>query len=146
MKITAAIARHVGGDFEIAELDLDKPREDEILVRIEGVGLCHTDMIAVEGRMPFALPAVLGHEGSGIVEQVGAAVRKVKVGDAVGLTFRSCGTCTRCKRGDPPIATPCRSLIMPACGPMVPKRCMKMAKHRQQFLRPIIACNACDCL
>ncbi|HET7335685.1 MAG TPA: NAD(P)-dependent alcohol dehydrogenase [Rhizomicrobium sp.] len=101
MKITAAIARHVGGDFEIAELDLDKPREDEILVRIEGVGLCHTDMIAVEGRMPFALPAVLGHEGSGIVEQVGAAVHKVKVGDAVGLTFRSCGTCTRCKRGDP---------------------------------------------
>ena len=84
-----------------AELDLDDPRDDEILVRVKGVGLCHTDLIARDGMMPFAPPAVLGHEGSGIVERVGAKVRKVKRGDAVGITFRSCGVCPRCKRGDP---------------------------------------------
>jgi aryl-alcohol dehydrogenase len=101
MKVEAAIARTVGGDFEIARLDLDDPRDDEILVRIKGVGLCHTDLVARDGFMPFAPPAVLGHEGSGIVEQVGKNIRKVEPGDAVGLTFRSCGACPRCVRGEP---------------------------------------------
>ncbi len=101
MKVKAAVVRETGGNFDIAELDLDDPRDDEILVRVKGVGLCHTDLIARDGMMPFAPPAVLGHEGSGIVERVGAKVRKVKRGDAVGITFRSCGVCPRCKRGDP---------------------------------------------
>lgn len=101
MKVKAAIARETGGAFEMAELELDDPREDEILVRIVGVGLCHTDLVARDGFMPFQLPAVLGHEGSGIVEKIGAKVRKVNVGDKVGLTFRSCGDCDRCKRGEP---------------------------------------------
>jgi len=101
MKVKAAVVRETGGNFDIAELDLDDPRDDEILVRVKGVGLCHTDLIARDGMMPFAPPAVLGHEGSGIVERVGAKVRKVKPGDAVGITFRSCGVCPRCKRGDP---------------------------------------------
>lgn len=101
MKVKAAVVRRTGGVFELAQLDLDEPREDEILVRIKGVGLCHTDLIARDGMMPFTPPAVLGHEGAGIVERVGARVRKVKPGDAVGITFRSCGVCDRCKRGEP---------------------------------------------
>ena len=74
MKVKAAVVRRTGGEFDLAELDLDEPRDDEILVRVKGVGLCHTDLIARDGMMPFAPPAVLGHEGSGIVERVGAEV------------------------------------------------------------------------
>lgn len=100
-KVTAAVARAIKGPFTLETLELDAPRADEILVRIAGVGLCHTDLIARDGMMPFALPAVLGHEGSGVVESVGANVKKVQAGDPVALTFRSCGTCPRCLRGEP---------------------------------------------
>ncbi len=101
MQIKAALARKQGADFEIGTVELDEPREDEIRVRIAAVGVCHTDLVAREGAMPFSLPAVLGHEGAGTVEKVGAAVRKVKTGDRVAITFRSCGACARCKSGDP---------------------------------------------
>lgn len=100
-KVTAAVARSIKGPFTLETLELDAPRADEILIRVAGVGLCHTDLIARDGMMPFALPAVLGHEGSGVVEAVGASVKKVKPGDAVALTFRSCGSCARCLRGEP---------------------------------------------
>lgn len=101
MKVKAAVVRETGGDFAMADLELDDPRDDEILIRIKGVGLCHTDLVARDGFMPFGPPAVLGHEGSGIVERVGSTVRKVKPGDAVGITFRSCGVCARCRMGEP---------------------------------------------
>ncbi|HEY2051874.1 MAG TPA: NAD(P)-dependent alcohol dehydrogenase [Caulobacteraceae bacterium] len=101
MKITAALARKPGADFEIGSVELDEPREDEIRVRIAAVGVCHTDLVAREGVMPFSLPAVLGHEGAGVVDAVGAAVTKVKPGDRVAITFRSCGACERCRSGDP---------------------------------------------
>ena len=77
MQVTAAVARTAGGDFTLETVDLDDPRPDEIRVRIHAVGVCHTDLVAREGAMPFALPAVLGHEGAGVVESVGAAVTKV---------------------------------------------------------------------
>jgi aryl-alcohol dehydrogenase len=101
MKITAALARRPGADFEIETVELDEPRADEIRVRIAAVGVCHTDIVAREGAMPFTLPAVLGHEGAGVVDAVGSAVTKVKPGDRVAITFRSCGTCARCQSGDP---------------------------------------------
>ena len=101
MQITAAFAREPGADFTIETAQLDEPRADEILVRIAAVGVCHTDLVAREGLMPFTMPAVLGHEGAGTVEKVGSAVTKVAPGDRVALTFRSCGSCERCKRGDP---------------------------------------------
>jgi aryl-alcohol dehydrogenase len=101
MKITAAVARVPGGDFTIETVDLDEPRADEIRVRVHAVGLCHTDLVARDGAMPFALPAVLGHEGAGVVEAVGTAVTKVVPGDRVAITFRSCGVCARCQSGDP---------------------------------------------
>jgi aryl-alcohol dehydrogenase len=101
MQVTAAVARTVGGEFTLETVELDEPRADEIRVRIHAVGVCHTDLVARDGAMPFALPAVLGHEGAGVVESVGSAVTKVVPGDRVAITFRSCGQCDRCKSGDP---------------------------------------------
>jgi len=101
MQITAAIAQRPGAEFTLEAAQLDAPRPDEILVRIAAVGVCHTDLVAREGAMPFTLPAVLGHEGAGTVVEVGSGVTKVAVGDRVALTFRSCGACERCKSGDP---------------------------------------------
>src|ERR1019366_1962018 len=101
MQVTAAIARVPGGDFSLETVELDEPRPDEILVRIAAVGVCHTDLVARDGAMPFSMPAVLGHEGAGVVEKVGSAVSKVVPGDRVAISFRSCGLCERCKRGDP---------------------------------------------
>ncbi|MEQ8268682.1 MAG: NAD(P)-dependent alcohol dehydrogenase [Parvibaculum sp.] len=100
MKITAAVARAPEADFSIEELELDDPREDEILVRVVGVGLCHTDLV-FKAAGTIAPPVVLGHEGSGIVEKVGKSVTKVAPGDRVAITFRSCGTCPRCLKGEP---------------------------------------------
>lgn len=101
MQVTAAVARSPGVDFTLETVELDDPRPDEILVRVRAVGVCHTDLVARDGGMPFSMPAVLGHEGAGVVEKIGSAVTKVAVGDRVALTFRSCGQCDRCKGGDP---------------------------------------------
>ena len=101
MRITAAVARAAGAPFNVEPAELDAPRPDEILVRIRAVGVCHTDLVARDGAMPFSMPAVLGHEGAGVVEAVGSAVTKVARGDRVALTFRSCGQCDRCRSGDP---------------------------------------------
>lgn len=99
MKIQAAVTKGPGQPFEIRTLELDDPRADEILVRIAGVGVCHTDLVFKDAGI-IAAPAVLGHEGSGVVERVGANVKKVKPGDRVAITFRSCGACPRCDTGD----------------------------------------------
>ena len=109
MKALAAVADNATGPFRMERLELEAPRADEIRVRIAGVGLCHTDLVFKAGAAGYPLPAVLGHEGSGIVEAVGASVTKVAPGDAVVMTFRSCGTCDRCVAGHPAY---CR--IMPA--------------------------------
>lgn len=101
MKAIAAVARADDAAFAIETVELDDPRDDEILVRIVGVGLCHTDLAAQAGGLGLPMPAVLGHEGSGIVERAGRAITKVAPGDHVVLTFRSCGACPNCARGDP---------------------------------------------
>lgn len=100
MKIQAAVTAGPAKPFEIQDLEIEDPREDEILVRIVGVGVCHTDLVFKDAGL-IPAPAVLGHEGSGIVERIGSKVRKVAPGDRVALSFRSCGTCPRCKSHDP---------------------------------------------
>ena len=100
MQVKAAVVKAAGADFTLEDVELDDPRPDEIRVRIAAVGVCHTDLVFAQGG-PIALPAVLGHEGAGVVESVGSAVSKVKAGDRVAITFRSCGECGRCKSGDP---------------------------------------------
>jgi aryl-alcohol dehydrogenase len=99
LKITAAVVREKAQPFTIEELELDTPRADEVLVRIVATGLCHTDLL-VRDYYPVRLPVVLGHEGAGVVEQVGDRVTKVKPGDRVVLSYGSCGHCVNCRRGD----------------------------------------------
>ncbi|GAB4424595.1 MAG: NAD(P)-dependent alcohol dehydrogenase [Chloroflexi bacterium OHK40] len=99
MKITAAVTPGKSQPFKIQELELDEPRENEVLVRIVGTGVCHTDLVVRDQYYPVPLPAVLGHEGSGIVERVGAAVTKVQAGDHVVLSYNSCAKCQNCKEG-----------------------------------------------
>ena len=101
MKINAAIARAAHQPFSIEEADIEDPRADEVLVKIHGVGLCHTDLIARDQFIPIVLPAILGHEGAGVVTAVGEQVTKVKVGDRVVLSFASCGRCRRCAENLP---------------------------------------------
>jgi aryl-alcohol dehydrogenase len=101
MKINAAVARAVHQPFSIEEVDIENPRADEVLVKIHGVGLCHTDLIARDQFIPIGLPAILGHEGAGVVVAVGTRVAKVKVGDRVVMSFASCGRCTRCAENLP---------------------------------------------
>jgi aryl-alcohol dehydrogenase len=108
MQIQAAIAKRPGADFEIEPLELSAPQHDEILVRIAAVGLCHTDLGVRDNPVGLALPAVLGHEGAGVVEAVGDSVVKVAPGDRVLISFRSCGVCPMCERGQPAY---CRQLI-----------------------------------
>ena len=98
--VTAAVARAPHTDFSIETVSLEAPGPDEVLVRIVGVGVCHTDILTRDLQL-VGLPAVFGHEGSGIVEEVGAEVTKVKPGDAVAISFRSCGTCKTCLSGRP---------------------------------------------
>lgn len=78
MKTKAAVVNEKSGKFELAEVELDEPRDDEVLVRVVGVGLCHTDLICRDQLYPVRFPAVFGHEGSGVVEKVGALVEKVR--------------------------------------------------------------------
>jgi aryl-alcohol dehydrogenase len=101
MKIKAAVVRKESGPFEIEEVELDDPRENEVLVRIAGCGVCHTDLVARDQYVPVPLPAVFGHEGAGVVERVGSHVAKVKPGDHVVMSFLSCGNCPSCKKGLP---------------------------------------------
>jgi aryl-alcohol dehydrogenase len=99
VKIEAAVAWEAGAPLSIEEVDLDEPRENEILVRVEAVGVCHTDDSARLGRLPVVFPVILGHEGAGVVERTGAAVRTVGPGDRVLFTPDYCGRCEQCRLG-----------------------------------------------
>jgi aryl-alcohol dehydrogenase len=98
VRIEAWVQHRAGEPPRLEPLTLDEPRPDEVLVRIVAAGVCHTDLFA---PLRFALPAVFGHEGAGIVERVGAAVARVRPGDRVALTFGSCGSCRNCRKGAP---------------------------------------------
>jgi aryl-alcohol dehydrogenase len=100
MEITAAVVRNTGGAFVLEKLRLEDPRPNEVLVKIAGVGMCHTDLVVRDQYFPTPLPAVLGHEGSGIVVAVGSDVTKVAPGDHVVMSFASCGACANCQNGD----------------------------------------------
>src|SRR3954454_4548452 len=101
MKITAAVVEEKDAPFQLTEIELDEPRSDEMIVRISAAGMCHTDLSVRSGATPFPLPGVLGHEGAGIVESVGAQVSGFAAGDRVIISFDSCGTCSACQAGRP---------------------------------------------
>lgn len=98
MRATAAVLEQPGQPFVITPVDLDDPRPDEVLVRLVSAGVCGTDL---EFATFFSTPVVLGHEGAGVVEQIGSRVTAVRPGDHVAMSFTSCGTCSLCRTGTP---------------------------------------------
>lgn len=102
MNIKAAVLNEKGGAFNLEDIQLDQQLgADDILVKVVATGICHTDLIMRDDFFPFPKPAIFGHEGSGIVEKVGSAVKKVQAGDHVVLAPASCGTCENCVDGHP---------------------------------------------
>ncbi|MEU6673979.1 alcohol dehydrogenase catalytic domain-containing protein [Streptomyces sp. NPDC046925] len=98
MRISALLARGTTAGA-LVDADLDDPRPDEVIVRIEAVGVCHTDLLT--RRKLGTQPAVLGHEGCGLVEHLGPAVDGLTPGDRVVISFASCGGCAQCRAGLP---------------------------------------------
>ena len=117
MKVRAAVAREAGKPLSLETVDLDGPRAGEVLVEIKATGICHTDEYTLSGADPEGMfPAILGHEGAGIVVDVGAGVTSLKKGDhVIPLYTPECRQCEYCLspqdqsvRGDPRHAGPRR--------------------------------------
>jgi len=98
---TAAVLREIGEPLSLEHVQISPPGEGEIRVKIRAVGICHTDISATHGVIPLPLPAVLGHEGSGVIEAVGPHVEGLAVGDHVVLSFDHCGECPQCEAHHP---------------------------------------------
>jgi aryl-alcohol dehydrogenase len=101
MRITAAVLRQAAGEYGLEEVELAAPGPGEVLVRVVGAGMCHTDVLPRSPESFSPPPIITGHEGSGVIEAVGAGVDGVAVGDHVVLSFASCGDCRNCQRGQP---------------------------------------------
>src|SRR5476649_667277 len=126
MKVKAAVLTVCGAPrpfarskpIQILELDLDPPGEGEVLVKVGGGGLCHSDLSLINGDRPRPVPMVLGHEGAGEIVELGSGVHDVKKGDHVCFTFNvSCGRCRRCLEGRPYICE--RSITPRAAGQLL---------------------------
>ncbi len=100
----AAVLNTIPGQLEIEDISIDKPAPNEVLIRVAASGLCHTDLHFMDGHLKTELPVVLGHETSGVVEQVGADVSYVQPGDhVVACLSIYCGNCAQCLSGRPSI-------------------------------------------
>src|SRR3954447_26658841 len=99
MQTRAAVVEAKGEPFTMTEVELDEPRDDEVLVRMVATGLCHTDITMGSFLPEEMFPNVFGHEGAGVVERVGAGVRGLDEGDHVVMSFRSCRDCAKCRAG-----------------------------------------------
>jgi Zn-dependent alcohol dehydrogenase len=98
----AAVLHEVGAPLRLEDLSLEGPRAGEVQVRIEAAGVCHSDYHYMTGDLRCPLPAVLGHEGAGVVEAVGHGVERVRPGDTVAMLWRPrCGKCEYCLTGQP---------------------------------------------
>ena len=92
---------------KVEEIELDPPGFGEVLVKVAAAGLCHSDLSVVNGNRPRAMPMVLGHEGSGVIEGLGEGVDDYEIGDHVVFIFvPSCGKCISCKEGKPALCDP----------------------------------------
>ena len=101
MITTALVLNEIGKPFALEEIQVDALRPDEALVEIHATGICHTDLSIANGTIPATVPAILGHEGAGVVTQVGADVPGFAPGDKVVLSFSHCRICNQCKAGFP---------------------------------------------
>ncbi|MFF2963780.1 zinc-binding dehydrogenase [Streptomyces sp. NPDC057963] len=106
MQITAALMSRTNEPLETTSLELDAPKDGEVLVRLAATGVCASDAHTHSGRIPSPSPCVLGHEGAGVIEAVGPGVTHVSVGDHVALSWMpNCGTCRHCQSGRPVLCT-----------------------------------------
>lgn len=113
MKIRGAVLEQTGGPLTVCDLELAPPGPEEVLVRLYASGVCHSDWNAVDGTAETPCPAVLGHEGAGVVERIGESVSRVAVGDHVALSWTPwCGECEECRRD----LTQLCSTVWPAMG------------------------------
>jgi aryl-alcohol dehydrogenase len=101
MQIKAAVLRAADGPYQIEDVELADPGPGEVRVRIVGAGLCHTDLLPRVPDFMAGPPIITGHEGSGVVDAVGAGVRDLVPGDHVVLSFDSCRACANCLSGHP---------------------------------------------
>ncbi|HEY3111025.1 MAG TPA: Zn-dependent alcohol dehydrogenase [Chloroflexota bacterium] len=98
----AVVLYEVHKPLEVVDVEVARPKAGEVLVRVVSAGVCHSDLHVMHGDLPSNLPVVIGHEGSGVVEEVGEGVASVQKGDHVILVWRApCGTCFYCMRGKP---------------------------------------------
>lgn len=106
METKAAVVYERSGKFNIENVQISDPNDDEVLVKIVASGICHTDLAAREQFLPIPpdrqMPCVLGHEGAGVIEKVGSRVNKVEPGDHVAISWDCCGGCPSCKSGNDP--------------------------------------------
>ena len=98
--VQAAVLRKAGGLFEIESVEIDDPRDDEILVKNTATGICHTDIMVCDNHSGDK-PVILGHEGAGIVVETGKNVKDIQPEDHVLLSFQYCGECEQCRNGQP---------------------------------------------
>jgi Zn-dependent alcohol dehydrogenase len=110
-RMRAALLEAPGTPLKIVDdVEIDDPSDGEVLVRIRHCGVCHSDLGIVDGKMPYPVPAILGHEASGTVEALGAGVTDLKVGDRVVLSMRPpCGRCEFCLRDQPVLCSAAQS-------------------------------------
>ena len=101
LEATALVAPKVGGPLELRKIQLDVPQPDEAVVEIHAVGICHADVSCLHGKLQAKFPSVFGHEGAGIVKQVGADVKGIRPNDTVLISYNSCGKCRLCEHGLP---------------------------------------------
>lgn len=128
MKIKAAVTRSANAPFVIEEVDLAEPKAGEVLVRVVASGICHTDEVAQTQQIPVPLPAVLGHEGCGIVERVGEGVTEFAPGDRVGFSYAFCGHCESCIQGMP---YACENLNAINFGGVMPDMTTRLSQNGQ---------------
>jgi aryl-alcohol dehydrogenase len=99
IQVIAAVARQAGAPLTLEQLEIDGPGPGEVLVDIRAAGICHTDLAVRDQEFPLRLPMVLGHEGAGVVREVGPGVEELQRGDEVVLSFASCRLCRYCRSG-----------------------------------------------
>ena len=102
MKSKAVVCRTLNAPVVVEEIEIQPPQRGEVLVKMVACGVCHSDLSATNGTIGFPLPLILGHEGAGVIAEVGEGVSEFKVGDHVLTSFVSmCGKCRYCAVGKP---------------------------------------------
>src|SRR5512147_2828247 len=133
MKTRAAVAWEAGKPLSIEQVDLEGPKAGEVLVRIVATGVCHTDAFTLSGADPEGLfPVILGHEGGGIVQEVGPGVTSVKPGDhVIPLYTPECGVCKFCKSGKTNL---CQAIRVTQGKGLMPDGTSRFSKDGKQIL------------